>query len=257
MQFTRRLREGVQRGEITCSVRIWTHPHVKPGGRYRLGDGQVEVDSIESIELADITPELARASGFDGVVDLVKTAKHGSGTNVYLVRFHYVPPERSRRARREAGSRAAARPRVPKKRGSDPLRARVLRILELLPDAAAVAHGTHLSLEVRKKRFGYFLDDHHGDGRIALNCKSSPDMRDLLQETVPGQFHVPKYVGNKGWIGLWLDGGHVDWAPVELALREAYLLVAPKTLARQLAAPAQPPRTRRSGAERARARPKP
>jgi predicted DNA-binding protein (MmcQ/YjbR family) len=256
MQFTRRLREGVQRGEITCSVRIWTHPHVKPGGRYRLGDGHVEVDSIESIELADVTPELARSSGFDGVVDLLKTAKHGRGTNVYLVRFHYVP-ERSRGARREAGARAAARSRVPKKRGSDRLRARVLRILELLPDATAVAHGTHLSLEVRKKRFGYFLDDHHGDGRVALNCKSSPDARDLLQEMVPGQFHVPKYLGNKGWIGLWLDGGEVDWAAVELALREAYQLVAPKTLAQQLATRAQPPRTRRSGAKRARARPKP
>ncbi len=219
----------MQRGEITCSVRIWTHPHVKPGGRYRLGDGHVEVDSIESIELADVTPELARASGFDGVVDLLKTAKHGRGTNVYLVRFHYVPAERSRGARREAGARAAARPRVPKKRGSDRLRARVLRILELLPDATAVAHGTHLSLEVRKKRFGYCLDDHHGDGRIALNCKSSPDVRDLLQQIAASRFHVPKYLGNKGWIGLWLDGGDVDWAAVELALREAYLLVAPKT----------------------------
>ena len=34
MIFTKRLREGVRRGRITCSVRIWTHPHVKVGGRY-------------------------------------------------------------------------------------------------------------------------------------------------------------------------------------------------------------------------------
>jgi hypothetical protein len=89
-----------------------------------------------------------------------------------------------------------------------------------------------LSLEVRKKRFGHFLDDHHGDGRIALNCKASADLRDLLQELAPSQFHIPKYVGNRGWIGLWLDGAGIDWTAVELALREAYLLVAPKTLAR-------------------------
>jgi len=235
MQFTKRLREGVRRGEITCSVRIWTHPHVKPGGRYRLGDGHVEVDSIESIELADVTPRLARESGFDGVDDLLETAKHGRGTNAYLVRFHYLPPERSGAARREAGSRRAARPRPRKKRDSDRLRARVLRLLTHLPDATGAAHDTHLSLEVRKKRFGYFLDDHHGDGRIALNCKSSPDVRDLLQQNAPRQFHVPKYVGNKGWVGLWLDVDDVDWAAVELALREAYLLVAPKTLAQQLA----------------------
>lgn len=92
MFFTKRLREGVRRGAITCSVRIWTRPHVKVGARYRMGEGEIEVDSILEITLADITPDLARRSGFKGVVDLLKTAKHGSGANVYLVRFHYLPP---------------------------------------------------------------------------------------------------------------------------------------------------------------------
>jgi hypothetical protein len=55
-------------------------------------DGEIEVDSIDPIGLADITPMLARESGFLGVVDLLKVAKHGKGDNVYLVRFHYVPP---------------------------------------------------------------------------------------------------------------------------------------------------------------------
>jgi hypothetical protein len=100
VQFTKRLREGVRRGEITCSVRIWTRPHVKAGGRYRMEEGEIEVDSILPMSIADITPELARGSGFDGVVDLLKTAKHGRGQTVYLVRFHYIPPGRSR-----AGSR--------------------------------------------------------------------------------------------------------------------------------------------------------
>jgi len=93
--FAKELREGVRRGEITCSVRIWTRPHVKAGGRYRLDPGEIEVDSILPITLADITPQLARASGFKGVVDLLKTAKHGRGENVYLVNFHYRPPGRS------------------------------------------------------------------------------------------------------------------------------------------------------------------
>ena len=69
-------------------------PHVKVGGRYRMEEGQIEVTSILPIELADITPELARASGFKGVVDLLKVAKHGRGENVYLIRFHYVAPAR-------------------------------------------------------------------------------------------------------------------------------------------------------------------
>ena len=100
MQFEKRLREGVRRGEITCSVRIWLRPHVKVGGRYRMEEGEIEVDSILPIEMADITPDLARASGFKGVVDLLKVAKHGRGENVYLVRFHYLGPAApARRAR--------------------------------------------------------------------------------------------------------------------------------------------------------------
>jgi len=59
-------------------------------------EGQIEVDSIQPISFADITPDLARESGFNGVIDLLKTAKHGKGDNVYLVRFHYVPPRRKR-----------------------------------------------------------------------------------------------------------------------------------------------------------------
>ncbi len=64
MMFAKRLREGVRRGEITCSVRIWKGPRVRVRGRYRMEEGEIEVDSIEPIGLPDITPELARQSGF-------------------------------------------------------------------------------------------------------------------------------------------------------------------------------------------------
>jgi hypothetical protein len=94
MMFAKRLRDGVRRGEITCSVRIWMRPRVKVGGRYRMEEGEIEVDSIESLGFPDITAELARESGFLGVLDLLKVAKHGPGENIYLVRFHYVPPRR-------------------------------------------------------------------------------------------------------------------------------------------------------------------
>ena len=90
MQFTKRLREPIMAGDVTCSVRIWQRPHVKVGGRYRLGAGAIEVTSIKQIDLKDITPALARKSGFAGVVDLLKIAKHGPGENVYLVEFTYV-----------------------------------------------------------------------------------------------------------------------------------------------------------------------
>jgi hypothetical protein len=102
MTFTKRLREGVRRGEITCSIRIWMRPHVKVGGRYRMEEGEIEVDSIEPIGFVDITPQLARESGFLGVIDLLKVAKHGKGENIYLVRFHYVRRGKSRKAAEKA-----------------------------------------------------------------------------------------------------------------------------------------------------------
>ena len=94
MTFTKKLREGIRRGRIRCSVRVWTRPHVKVGGRYRMDDGHVVVDAISPIEIADITYDLARESGFESVdVDeLPQIARHGRGENVFLIRFHYLPP---------------------------------------------------------------------------------------------------------------------------------------------------------------------
>jgi hypothetical protein len=112
MMFTKRLRPGVRNGEITVSVRIWHSPRVKVGHRYRMEEGEIEIDSIEPIGLPDITPELARASGFLGVLDLLKVAQHGRGNKIYLVRFHYMPPK-------------AAKKRAAVKRPAQPSRRRI------------------------------------------------------------------------------------------------------------------------------------
>jgi len=130
MVFTKRLREGVRRGRIRCSIRIWKHLHVKVGGRYPMDEGHIVVDSIASIEKTDITDALARESGFTGAEDLLETATHGSGTNIYLIRFHYLPPgawdtsPAGRAARKDGptllqrirGSKAPARGRARKAR---------------------------------------------------------------------------------------------------------------------------------------------
>ena len=92
MVFTKRLRDGIRRGRIKCSVRIWQSARVKAGGRYPMEDGHIVVDSIEPIRLKDVTHDLARESGFESVKDLLGVAKHGPGDKVYLVRFHYLPP---------------------------------------------------------------------------------------------------------------------------------------------------------------------
>ena len=92
MIFTRRLRDDVRTGWITCSVRVWQRLHVKMGGTYRMEEGHVVVDSIREIAPDDVTVELARRSGFASIEELMEVARHGSGTNVYVVEFHYVPP---------------------------------------------------------------------------------------------------------------------------------------------------------------------
>ena len=108
MQFARQLRPGIRRGDITCSIRIWQRPQVKVGGRYRMEEGEIEVDSMRRIEIDDITPELARRSGFAGVEELLEVAQHGPGHDVYLITFHYVPPG--------AGAKRGAPARSPRRR---------------------------------------------------------------------------------------------------------------------------------------------
>ena len=89
MQFAKQLRNPVKRGEITCSVRVWQSPRVKVGGRYRLDEGYIVVEKVTPLGFSDITPQMARRSGFRSVSELLKTAVHGPGRNVYLIEFHY------------------------------------------------------------------------------------------------------------------------------------------------------------------------
>jgi len=90
-------------------------------------------------------------------------------------------------------------------------RARVIIIVEGFPEADTVATGNHLSLEVRQKRFGWYLDNHHGDGRLAINCKAPRGVAQQLAEHAPDRFHIPKYVSHLGWVGLWLNRTRQHW----------------------------------------------
>jgi hypothetical protein len=59
-------------------------------------------------------------------------------------------------------------------------KARIVALLKSLPEATALGDA-HLSLEVRGRRFGWLLDDHHGDGRLALNCRAESGRCERLQ----------------------------------------------------------------------------
>ena len=113
---------------------------------------------------------------------------------------------------------------------TDVLRARVSDIVAGFPEARATpTMGVHLRLEVRGKRFGWFMEDHHGDGRIVIELKALPGVASGRAST-EGVYYIPSYGGSRGWIGIALDRGPVDWDEAESLLREAYAMTAPASL---------------------------
>ena len=96
MQFSRELRNDVLAGDITLSVRLWQRPKVKPGGRYRVGLGAIEVDAIELVPFAAITGKDVRRAGEADRETLRRRAAHagpiGEDTLVYRIEFHAVTP---------------------------------------------------------------------------------------------------------------------------------------------------------------------
>ena len=111
-------------------------------------------------------------------------------------------------------------------------RKRMIEICRSLPEVGYEDVGQgHIAFRIRKKIFGYYLFDHHGDGMIAFSCKSSlSEQRRLVRED-PDSFFVPAYVGSRGWVAIRLDLGEVDWETVTDLARQAYQSIAPRKLA--------------------------
>lgn len=108
---------------------------------------------------------------------------------------------------------------------------RVTRICKALPEASYELAGKHASYEVRKKTFAYYLNDHHGDGIIAVCAKVLPGDNAALIVAQPRKFYMPSYIGPRGWVALRLDIPGVDWGEVAELIRGSYRLVAPQKLA--------------------------
>lgn len=100
MEFSRELRNDVLAGDITLSVRLWKRPKVKPGGRYRVGPGEIEVDAIDLLPFAAITAEDVRQAGEPDRETLRQRAAHAGPideeTLVYRIEFHAVGEDRPR-----------------------------------------------------------------------------------------------------------------------------------------------------------------
>jgi hypothetical protein len=111
---------------------------------------------------------------------------------------------------------------------------RLRAVCAVLPEASerpGGEGGRHVAYTVRGRTFGYFTNDHHGDGRLALACKAPVREQAALVAAEPERFFVPPYLGHRGWVGLWLDAAPVDWEEVRELLVESYCLTAPKRLA--------------------------
>ncbi|MBA3825660.1 MAG: MmcQ/YjbR family DNA-binding protein [Ktedonobacterales bacterium] len=125
---------------------------------------------------------------------------------------------------------------------TDPRSHHLTQLCNTLPETSQAAMGQHVRFLVREKSFAYFLNDHHGDGRVALCCKVAAGLNTLMAKDDPTRFFLPAYLGKNGWVGLRLDGADIDWDEVTALLSESYCLVAPKRLAALVRPPeARPP----------------
>ncbi len=108
---------------------------------------------------------------------------------------------------------------------------RVSKLALELPETGRYLHGDHAGFTVRKKKFAYFLNNHHGDGIVGLACKVMSGDNKSLVAAQPERYYIPAYVGPAGWVALRLDRGAIDWEEVRELLRTSYALLAPKKLA--------------------------
>lgn len=99
-----------------------------------------------------------------------------------------------------------------------------------LPEATREVKGDHAIFRVRRKVFAYFLNDHHGDGIVSICGKTLPGDHKSLVASDPKKYYLPAYIGPRGWVGLRLDVGKIDWEEVEELLKTSYLMTAPRTL---------------------------
>ena len=110
-------------------------------------------------------------------------------------------------------------------------RGRISAICESLPEVEVQDEGKHVGFRVRRKRFAWYLEDHHGDGRVSLHCKVETGANEVLATSSPDRYFIPPYLGPRGWIGFWLDVPTLDWGEAAELIVDSYRLVAPKRLA--------------------------
>ena len=94
MQFARELHDGIASGAVTVTVRLWSRPQAKVGGRYAVGGVTIEVDEMELVPFGAITATDVRRTGSRDREALRTIAAHArpidDDTLVYRIEFHVV-----------------------------------------------------------------------------------------------------------------------------------------------------------------------
>ncbi len=113
----------------------------------------------------------------------------------------------------------------------DPRLTRLGELCAALPETTRELSGRHAVFRVRRRSFAYYIDDHRGnEGIVGVVWKAAPGEVAVLLEADPARFFRPAYVGPRGWLGLRLDAGAIDWDEVAGFVTESYLAVAPRGL---------------------------
>lgn len=112
----------------------------------------------------------------------------------------------------------------------DPRLVRITELCRRLPEVVRELHADYAEFRVRKKLFAYFLSNHNNDGIVAVCCKSELGENVDRASREPERFYLPRYIGKKGWFGLRVDRGPINWCEVGNILEQSYCLAAPKSL---------------------------
>jgi predicted DNA-binding protein (MmcQ/YjbR family) len=97
-------------------------------------------------------------------------------------------------------------------------------------------HPPHRSFLVGKKSFAWYVENEHGDGRIAVIVRAPPGENAEVVAADAERFTLPKYVARHGWVSYYLDlvGRPADWGEVRELVSDSYRIQAPRRLARLL-----------------------
>jgi hypothetical protein len=115
----------------------------------------------------------------------------------------------------------------------DPL-VRLRELCLALPEVTErLSHGEPTWFVRDKKTFVMYADHHHDD-RLGFWCAAPEGVQELLVANEPERFFRPPYVGHRGWLGVYLDTGPLDWDRLAEIVEDAYRMIAPKTLVARL-----------------------